>query len=323
MIRRFVLSLLLALGGLVSAQRPAFAQAGVLAEGTLRVVHEPRQRLLARDVMDAARRPFPLPGFPPAAAPESTTIVLAATPEAWTEATGGRAPEWSGGVAFPQARVIVLPTYPQPGVAQREAAVVLRHELAHLMLRERLPGRIPRWFDEGYAELASGGWDVESAWGLRVAFLLGKVPPLDSLTLGWPADGGQARLAYLLSATAVDHLRRKHGPEGFALLMEGWRREGSLDQAMRTTFGMTLGQFEDEWRRDVRTRYGWLLAAGSVALVWFIATVLALLAWIPRRRRMRAQLETLRAEDRMLPPPRPDWETVEYPIAEPPPAPER
>jgi hypothetical protein len=283
------------------------------------VIHAPRHRALAREILSVAAAPMPLPGFTPASAPESTTVILAENRAAWARATGGAAPEWAGGIAIPDLRLIVLPAFPYPGSGERETRVTLRHELAHLHLAARVPGPIPRWFHEGYAEVAAGGWDAEAAWQLRLALLLGRAPPLDSLTLGWPAGGDRARLAYLLSATAVDHLQRRGGERGFALLMDNWRREGSWERGLRATYGLTTGQLEDEWARSVRSRYGWVLVMGNAAVIWVIAGVVVVIAWIPRRRRRRARLEALRAEERMLPPPRPDWDQADYPIAEPPP----
>ena len=258
-----------------------------------------------------------LPGFGRGAVPESTTIVLAASPRDFSAATGGRTPEWAGGVAMPYERVIVIPAYPVPGVDRRMADATLRHEVMHLVLHERLPERIPRWFDEGYAEVASGSWNADDAWALRVAFLLGRAPPLDSLELAWPAGEGQARLAYLLSATMVDHLRRRAGERGFQLLLQNWQRLGTLDAAIRETFAMTPGQLEDEWKKAVRSRYGWLQLGANVGVIWIVALALALVAWIPRRRRNRARVAEMEREYRMLPPPREDGVDVEYPLAYP------
>jgi hypothetical protein len=296
----------------------AEAPTDTLSAATVRVAHAPRHRALARETLETALRPMQYPGIGPMRAPDSTLIVLAPTPEAFSAATGGRAPEWAGGVAFPHERIIVIPAYPVPGVRASSAAATLRHEIAHVTLRAYLPGHIPRWFDEGYAEIASGSWDSESAWTLRVAFLLGRAPPWDSLSLRWPAGADRARLAYLLSATAVDHIRRRTGERGFTLLMQNWREMGDMDRAVRYTFGMTLGQLEDEWRKDVRKRYGWLQAAGNVGAVWFVAVLLVLIAWLPRRRRNRVRMDALRAEEHMLPPPRPEWDQVDYPVPEPP-----
>lgn len=286
--------------------------------GAVRVAYEPRHEALAREVAAVATRPLPMPGFGRVAAPDSTTIILAATPAAFSTATGGGVPEWAGGVAIPDLRMIVLPVYPIPGVRPADAGATLRHEIAHLVVAERLPEPIPRWFTEGYAEVAAGSWDVESGWTLRVAFLLGRAPRLDSLELAWPRSAGRARLAYLLSATMVDHLRRRTGEEGFALLMQNWRREGTLDRSVRVTWGMTMGQLEDEWLREVKRRYGWLSIAANVGLVWFAAMLLGFIALIPRRRRNRARMEAMERENLMLAPPSADSAGVEYPLAVPP-----
>jgi len=297
---------------------PARAQTSeTLQSGSVRVVYAPRQRALARDVLAAARTPMRFPGLGVVAAPESTTIVLAPNAVAFGAATGGGAPEWAGGVAIPELRRIVLPAYPTPHAREEERGTILRHEIAHLVLNERLPGIVPRWFDEGYAEVASGAWDVESAWQLRLAFVTGATPPLDSLTLDWPGGEREARLAYLLSATAVDYLRRRGGERGMELLFANWREQKGFEAALRTTFGITFGQFEEEWRHDVRTRYGWLAMLSNMAVIWLVATGLVLAAWIPRRRRNLRKLAGMDAEEHMLPPIRPEMAGVDYPLAEP------
>ncbi|HSU17906.1 MAG TPA: hypothetical protein VLK66_27610 [Longimicrobium sp.] len=315
---RLVLAILSLAAGSVPIDSHLHAQATeAMSSGSVRVVYAPRQKDLARRVLAAARTPVRFPGLGAVAVPESTTIILASTPAEFAAATGGGVPEWAGGVAIPEMRRIVLPEYPGARVRGEDAATILRHEVAHLVVHDRLGDNVPRWFDEGYAEVASGGWDVESGWQLRVAFMTGSTPPLDSLTLDWPRGAVEARFAYLLSATAVDYLRRRGGERGMQLLFANWQREGTFEAALRTTFGITFGQLEDEWRRDVRSRYGWLAILSNVALIWLVATVLVLAAWIPRRRRNRRKLAQMDAEERMLPPIRPEMAGVDYPIAEP------
>lgn len=288
--------------------------ARVLASDSVRVVYFPGGRAWAEEVMSAALEPFPLPGFPEVRRPIPATIVLAPSRAVWDSVTGGRVPEWGAGVAFPAAGVTVLPLFASPRGEPRDLGTTLRHELLHLMVYRELPAGVPRWFDEGYAQWASGGWDASAGWQLRLAFLLGRAPPLDSLSLTWPAGEQDARLAYLLSATAVRHLAERAGPGGFELLIEAWRREGSLDRAIRSAYGMTMGQFEEEWARGVRRRYGWLLLGAQAGVFWVFAAGLLLVLFAIRRRRDRARLEELRKEERMLPPPRADGVDVQYPL---------
>ncbi len=311
-VSRLALLLLLGLAAPSAAQpqRPAAEGAQALADDGLRVVHWPGHRPQAERTLTAARAPLPLPGLPPGQVLPEGTIYLAPSPEVFDSLTGGRAPEWAAGVAFPRARVIVLPLYATRRTPLRDPVITLRHELAHLALNAYLPSPIPRWFDEGYATWVSGGWDEAGAWRLRMAFFLGRAPPLDSLILGWPVEAADAELAYLLSASAVSYLAERGGERGFAALLAAWREEGTLDAAIRRVYGMTLGQFETEWGRMVRRRYGWLLILSQVTLFWLFLAVLLIALFGIRRRRKRERLRELEAHDRMYPP-SPDWELGE------------
>ena len=175
---------------------------------------------------------------------------------------------------------------------------VLRHEWAHLGLHQQLEGlRIPRWLDEGYATWASGGWDAAEGWKLRVALATGAAPPLDSLTLRWPRDRSGADLAYLLSATAVEYLVRESGERGLAALFTRWRRDRDFDEAFRRTYGVTRGQFEEDWRGFVKERYGWLFVLSHSVVFWLVLSALLLvMVWI-RRRRNREAMARLRASE--------------------------
>lgn len=300
---------------LACAAVPAAAQAGAplaLGDDSLRVVYWPRDRPLAERTLAAARAPLPLPGIP-AAFRFTGTVVLAPTPARFDSLTGG-APGWSAGVAIPSLRRIILPAYQSDRTPLGDPIVALRHELAHLALDQYLPPPIPRWFQEGYATWVSGGWDEGAGWQLRFALASGNAPPLDSLTLHWPALATDARLAYLLSASAVSHLATRSGEQAFAALLRAWRREGSLDAALRSTYLLTPLQLEQEWRGMVRRRYGWLLAVSQLGVFWGVIAVLFLILGIFRRRNTRERMAALEAEERMLPPPRPDGLDVEYPL---------
>lgn len=210
--------------------------------------------------------------------------------------TGSVVPEWSAGVAIPSQNRIVVPGFGLQRARGWEEARVLRHEWAHLGLHQYLSGlRIPQWFDEGYAEWASGGWSPGEAWRLRVAFALGRAPPLDSLTLAWPRDRAAAGLAYLLSATAVEYLIQESGIQGLGLFLRRWRSEESFDQAMRGVYGLTVGQFEEDWKGYVKGRYGWLFVLSHSSIFWMAVALALLLLLRIRRGRDREALARLRA----------------------------
>ena len=62
-----------------------------------------------------------------------------------------------------------------------DADVTLRHELAHVALHRKVKVRVPLWFDEGYAVLASREYGGLAALQLNLAVAAGRVPTLAAL----------------------------------------------------------------------------------------------------------------------------------------------
>jgi hypothetical protein len=234
----------------------------------------------------------------PPGLPRGVHVVLAPSEARFDSLTGGAIPEWGAGVAIPSRGRIVLPVYPAPRTRGWDEARVVRHEWAHLGLHQALPGlRVPRWFDEGFAEWASGGWNAEEGWRLRVALATGRLPPLDSLALAWPRDRASADLAYLLAGSALEFLVQSSGERGLEVLLGRWQREESFESAIRGTYGLTGSQLEEAWRRFIRSRYGWLAVLSGSLVFWLLAGVALTVLFLIRRRRDRAKLERLRREE--------------------------
>lgn len=274
----------------------------------------PRDSLVAVRVAELLDGQAPLPGLPDSL-PTGVDAVLAHTPRAFDEATGGVVPEWRAGVAIPSRNMIVMPTGEGVRVVDGEGLRTLRHEWAHLGLHQYLGGlRVPRWFNEGYAQWASGGFDAMGAWRLRVLIARGRAPAMDSLALRWPSDREEARTAYLLAASAITYLLESGGERGLALFLDRWRTQRSFEGAFRRTFGVTTSQFEEDWRRHVRTRYGWLFMLSHSTLFWLVLALVLLFMVRVRRRRNREHLARLRAGE--LPDTPAYWETVEDPRTE-------
>lgn len=256
-----------------------------------------RDSMVAERVLQLIDAETPLPGLPDSL-PADVTAVLAHGAEAFDELTGGQVPEWRAGVAIPAERMLVIPVGEGPSILDAEGRRTLRHEWAHLGLHEYLGElRVPRWFDEGYAQWASGGFDATEAWRLRVLIALGRAPSMDSLSLRWPAGREQARTAYLLAASAVDYLLGPSGERGLSLFLDRWRTERSFDAALVRTFGVTPGQFEEDWKQHVRHSYGWLLVLSHSGVFWGVLALLLLLMVRVRRARNRERLARLRADE--------------------------
>ncbi len=241
-----------------------------------------------------------LPGIPRVLwQAEAIDIVLAPSESALRATTGEQIPEWGAGVAVPDRGLIVLPAWAS---VQRGGplhyATVLRHELAHIALHRALaPARVPRWFDEGYASWAAGQLDWNHAWLLRIAFITGRAPALDSLELGWPRAAAPAQLAYLLSATVIDYLVQESGVYGLQRLFERWRSNGNFEQALVATYGVDTGTLESQWRRYVKRKYGWTVLLTQSAVFGVVIGGIVVVLYVLRRRRDRAKLSVLRSAD--------------------------
>ncbi len=265
-----------------------------LQAGALTFVFWPGQGRAAAALAGSLESPPLMPGLPRDVLAGGEIVVFLAPDAATFDSLAPGVPDWSAGIAFPEGDRIVLPTFGRRA-AGGPLITVLRHELAHVALSRYLGSGIPRWFHEGYAQLASGSWGAADAWTLRFAVLLGQLPSLSDLSLDFRGRRLSADHAYLLSFTAVEFLHRMGGANGFARLLERWRETGDLDLALRRTYGVTLGQFERLWRRDVSRRYGLLLVLTQTAVYWTVLTILLLVMGYWKKQRTRRKLAALEA----------------------------
>jgi hypothetical protein len=163
----------------------------------------------------------------------------------------------------------------------------LRHELAHLALRWRLGrgGRVPLWFEEGYAAVAAEEWGRLDALELNWQIARGVNMNLDEVDRALRGARGDAQAGYALATTAVLLLYRWGGAKGLDPLIANLAQASTFDEAVRATYHVTESDFEGRWQRDIASRYGWLSWAGAMGLFWgAIGALLAALVVLRRRR---------------------------------------
>ncbi|MDQ6634461.1 MAG: hypothetical protein M3Z10_06845, partial [Gemmatimonadota bacterium] len=123
--------------------------------GRFTAVYFPQDEALARSLLASAAANDSFPWLP---RPRQRVLVAIAPDAAHFRAWAGpAAPEWGAALAFPESRRVVMQGH-SAGADAGDPVNVLRHELAHLALHERLGDRPPRWFDEGYASVAAREW---------------------------------------------------------------------------------------------------------------------------------------------------------------------
>lgn len=247
----------------------------------------------ALETLEAVR---PLPGL--SVTDARATLTVAPTREVMDSLVGGLVPEWAGAVAIPGRMEMIVPSGRFWPGSRVEEVRVLRHEWAHLALAHEMGRlRIPRWFNEGYAEWAAGGWLEGGGLKLSVALAFGGAPPLDSITIGWPRERVPAEVAYLLSASVIHYLVESSGTDGLEAFLAAWKESGSFADGMREVYGAAPDQLEVAWRKWVKRRYGWLMVLSHSTVFWLLLAGALAAMFFVRRRYRREQMARLRAEE--------------------------
>jgi hypothetical protein len=283
--------LMLVLAASASAQDDAPRRLDV---GRFTAVYFPRDDALAHALLSTAAANDSFPWLP---RPQQRVLVAIAPDAAHFRAWAGpTAPEWGAALAFPESRRVVMQGR-SAGSDAGDPVEVLRHELAHLALHERLGDRPPRWFDEGYASVAAREWRREDVLAANVALAVRGAPSLDQLEASFSGGSAAAQSAYALSYRAVSELAALDPERGLDLFFKYWAESSSLDLAVRRAFGVTLAGFERDFQSRTRQRYGALALVADLSLVLVVLTILLLPFYFVRRARDRRRLAALLAAD--------------------------
>lgn len=265
-----------------------------LDAGRFTVVFYPADERLASSLLDRAVHADSFPGLPR----PMQRVLLAIAPDKTTfrEWTGPDAPEWGGAITFPDQRRVVMQGHRASSDAG-DPVEVLRHELAHLALHEYLGDLPPRWFDEGYASYAAHEWTRDDALTTNVGLLLHGMPTFEQLDTWFSEGSSTAQTAYALAYRAVVELASLDANAGLSKFFSNWKARGTLDGAVRATYGITLDGFEKLWQQQTRRRYGALALVGDVAVGGFLLLVVILPLYVVKRQRDRRRMAALVAAD--------------------------
>jgi hypothetical protein len=250
--------------------------------GQVTAVSWPSQRHLALELARRAGQSTDWPGLGHRS-PGPLQLIIVPDGRHLDSLSLGRAPSWGAAVALPGSRTILL------RADQGDVYRTLRHELAHLALHEAVAVRVPLWFDEGYASWAAGEWERLDVLALNLAVIRGEVPDLRSLDGALRGSATAADAAYALAASAVTELARRNPSNSIEPLMARLVEGKDFDAAVLSTTGLTVPQFDAEWRKTIRRRYSlvtWLLAGGGWGILVFSMWLIVRLrrkADLPRR----------------------------------------
>jgi len=134
---------------------------------------------------------------------------------------------------------------------------VLRHELAHALLRDKMRtqmNQVPAWLVEGLAiQLAEDPWPALEEIKQKPF----PVIPLSALGKRWDrSQKDKLPLAYLESAAAVQNLVDRQGIYGIRQIMSLLQTGQPFDAAMKQKWSVSYDQFQRDWEKAFTASMG-------------------------------------------------------------------
>jgi hypothetical protein len=198
---------------------------------------------------------------------------------------------YAAAMAYPSLQLALLALQAPDTWEAPDLTELLRHEMAHMALAQAVGGHhVPRWFDEGLAIHESGEarWRrTESLWGAAVSR---RLLPLDGLDRGFPGDHYEVNVAYAESADFVRYLMRDADRARFGSLVQRVRAGSSFARSLDDAYATDLRKLEYEWREEVSHRFSVVPMLTGGGLLWTLMAMLAVAAWVKKRRRAKAKL---------------------------------
>lgn len=229
-------------------------------------------------------------------------VVLASTREKMQRMMpkGARAPAWASGLAFSRQGLMILHTS-QTGAGANEINKVFVHELAHILLDHAVDFRwLPRWFQEGFAIYQSGEWSFQRVRVLASGVLSGRLYSLREIEEQFPDRFSDVELAYAQSIDFVSFLLSKRDRVAFGRLTELLAKGWAFFLAVEEAYKQDLGSIESAWLHDLKVRFTWIPLVTGGAALWFLGSVILVMAYIKKRRKKSRDLKRLDEEEMWL-----------------------
>jgi hypothetical protein len=185
---------------------------------------------------------------------DTVTFVITPDQKEWARLTQG-APLWTNGLAYAERGVAILKS-PSFGLRYGPFPTTAVHEYVHLLLHAGAPqAQIPRWLDEGLAQVLSGQLDYVETTMLARAALANRLHSFDQIEGLMGMNAVEARQGYAESAVAVQLLQLRYGISGLSNLVHELRAGKDFDAAFSQLFGVAPGTFENQYMAYVRSTY--------------------------------------------------------------------
>lgn len=225
-------------------------------------------------------------------------VVLAPTQDLFHSLQPGRVPQWADGTAWSSRGWIFLraPRLRQNPTDSLET--VLEHELVHILLGRAFSGRpVPRWLQEGVAQLMAGEYTAETTATLANGVLGDNLLSLYELSRGFPKDALRAHLAYAQSADFVAYIQNQYGQKSVQILIREMASGEAFAPSIRIATGRLVDELDTEWRTRLKESPFQFAPLMSEGVWWGLGAMLVPLAWFMVRRRNRRKVERWKREE--------------------------
>jgi hypothetical protein len=223
-------------------------------------------------------------------------VIIASDMKAFELLHGGAIPEW--GIAFADVKSQVLGINVDLVVRNpRDFSTVVRHELSHLLLAQRVGGvPLPTWFMEGLALMQAGEWSLSDEWAFMTTAGRKDLPYLEELRGPFPRSANRAALAYGMSYFAVRKLL--DGRPGSLITLTAFIRDtGDFESGFESAFGQTAYDFAGKLYVEIDRRYKTAGTILNAAPYWTGAALAFVAVYLVKRARSRRKLRRWEADE--------------------------
>jgi hypothetical protein len=174
---------------------------------------------------------------------------------------------WVAGHADPVLGVAMVVI--EPGAQQRITMEQrIPHELMHVMVYRSVGAgynNIPTWLREGTATLAEIYPNADYDRVLADAVTGNRLIPLRDLCDSFPANAGQAFLAYAQARSFTNYLHDTYGSTGLWNLLRSYADGVDCEQGTERALGIPLSRLEADWRSSVLGQNAFLSSLQNIA----------------------------------------------------------
>lgn len=233
---------------------------------------------------------------------EQIHIYLAPTQQDFFDLQPGQPPSWADGTAYPHRGLIFLRSPTVRGGMAQPLEQVLEHELAHILLGRAFGNRpVPRWLQEGVAQLVAREYTMDMTDRLGAGMLGGQLLSLDELSAGFPSDPLRAQLAYAQSADFVAFLLQEYGQQALHDIIHQMAGGATFAASIRSATGMSVDHLDAQWRTGLEeSSMLWLRPLVSDTTLLSVSGMVFLVLGGLALRRRRQQIQEMDDDEPIL-----------------------